>query len=74
MTTTNPIARRIAATLFTNGIGQKAVRLVLVDANGKDLGGWCENAVADQIAAVLAPTSAKEIRAHVQAMGRRGRK
>lgn len=33
--------------LFTNGMGQKADRLVLVDANGRDLGGWCRGAVRD---------------------------
>ncbi len=43
------IAEAIAECLFRNGTGQKAARLVLHDANERDLGGWCKKAVADVI-------------------------
>lgn len=38
-------------TLFVNGVGERATRLVLVDDNrGKrDLGGWCMEAIADHL-------------------------
>lgn len=35
--------------LFTNGAGQRASRLVLVDEDNKDLGGWCREAVRSAI-------------------------
>ncbi len=56
------LAEQIARDLFVNGQGQRAVRLVLVDAHGRDLGGWGETVVADRIAAALraAPRSAAE--------------
>lgn len=49
-------AERIAHNLFVNGAGQLATRLVMVDESGdepRDLGGWCEEAVADKIESVL---------------------
>jgi ectoine hydroxylase-related dioxygenase (phytanoyl-CoA dioxygenase family) len=42
-------ARRAAAYLFVNGSGQRAHRLVLQDRSGRDLGGWCQRAVANAI-------------------------
>lgn len=50
------LARRIAKELFTNGVGVKATRLVLirdVEAGIRDLGGWAEKPLADQIERVL---------------------
>lgn len=47
------LAERIARDLFTNGQGEHAERLVLIDANGRDLGGWCEQAVVDRIEGAL---------------------
>ena len=35
--------------LFTNGAGETAQRLVLELENGRNGGGWCRNAVRDQI-------------------------
>ena len=54
------LARRIALRLFTNGAGQRARWLVLLD-DGPDyvgdkprnLGGWCLKAVVDQIEDIL---------------------
>lgn len=40
---------RIATALFTAGNGERADRLVLVDASNKDLGGWCEASAKNQI-------------------------
>jgi hypothetical protein len=54
--TVDDIARRIAKKLFTAGSGEKADRLVLMEERGhgpsetRDLGGWCEKALADFIA------------------------
>ena len=47
------IAEKIATRLFVNGLGQEAARLVLVDSNNRDLGGWCKRAVIDQIREIL---------------------
>lgn len=47
MTNTRKLAEQIAADLFTSPAG-KADRLVLIH-EGRDLGGWCEKAVADWI-------------------------
>lgn len=54
------VAERIARSLFTNGQGQRAQRLVLtVDGPPlRDLGGWCERAVVDRIAEALAQSAA----------------
>lgn len=46
-------AQRIADRLFVNGAGERAARLVLVDAQRRDLGGWSFAAVVDQIEQVL---------------------
>ncbi len=35
--------------LFTNGAGETAQRLVLKLENGRDGGGWCRDAVRDQL-------------------------
>lgn len=43
------VATKIAADLFRNGIGEQAHRLVLVDRDDRDLGGWCRQAVVDTI-------------------------
>jgi hypothetical protein len=51
--TATRIAKQIARSLFTNGMGEKAVRLVLIDENGRDLGGWSEQAVVTWIAKML---------------------
>ena len=40
---------RIADSLMTNGLGEVADRLVLVDAKGKELGGLCRCAIVDRI-------------------------
>lgn len=40
--------------LFVNGGGQKAERLVLTDKNGRDLGGWCRQAIVDRLREALA--------------------
>lgn len=53
--------------LFTNGSGQRADRLVLTSADGRDLGGWCRSAVADQIR-VAAATELRDLRALVAEM------
>jgi len=43
-------AVEIAEKLFTNGMDQKAKRLVLELESGADGGGWCKQAVIDLIA------------------------
>ena len=43
------VAERIVTQLFVNGNGQQAHRLVLTSADGRDLGGWCQRAVVDNI-------------------------
>lgn len=43
------LARRITKKLFVNGFGDQATRLVLELENGRDGGGWCEEAVVDVI-------------------------
>jgi hypothetical protein len=53
MMTPKELAQQIAALLFTTGNGQKAKRLVLIDEDGRDLGGWGERPVADLIEDVL---------------------
>jgi hypothetical protein len=55
------LAARIARRLFTNGSAERAQRLVLtVDRPvPRDLGGWSEDAAADQIAQVLADAEVK---------------
>lgn len=52
------VARRIAKRLFINGQGDRAERPVLTidragEGNDRNLGGWGEAPVADQIARVL---------------------
>lgn len=47
------LAKRIAAELFTNGYGEKAERLVLLNKAEADTGGWAEDCAARVIAAVI---------------------
>jgi hypothetical protein len=47
------LARQIAAALFENGNGQKAVRLILELPDKRDGVGWCEKPVADLIETML---------------------
>lgn len=49
------IATAIADNLFVNGNGTHAERLMLVGADGRDLGGWCKQAVVDVIVDELKP-------------------
>lgn len=37
------------SSLFVNGAGERAERLVLTSADGRDLGGWCEGAIVDRL-------------------------
>ena len=53
--TARELAEKIAASLFTNGSGEKAERLVLRKHSETDLGGWCEAAVRDRIEDLLRP-------------------
>ena len=46
--------------LFTNGIGEKAERLVLVDRAGRNLGGWSRAAIVQQLRTHLAALLAQE--------------
>ncbi len=46
----NKIAERITERLFTNGFDMKAKRLVLEMPDKSDGGGWCREAVRDQVA------------------------
>lgn len=48
------LAKQIAKSLFTNGFGERAQRLVLELPEGKNGGGWAEVAVVDVIAEHLA--------------------
>ena len=48
------IGKRVARDLFTNGAGQRALRLVLELDGGRAVGVWRERSVAVQIAAHLA--------------------
>lgn len=57
------LAMQISRDLFTNGTGQIATRLVLMNkeqyerlakqSGSRDMGGWCESAVEDRIFAAL---------------------
>lgn len=47
------LAEAIAADLFTNGSGDHADRLVMIDGAGRNLGGWSERAMANRIAKML---------------------
>lgn len=48
------IAESIATDLFTTGFGDEASRLVLLNSDGNDIGGWCKSAVVDRIVVILA--------------------
>ena len=44
----------LVESLFTNGFGTKADRLVLMrDVDKRDLGGWCRGAVRDRISTAI---------------------
>lgn len=47
------LANSIVETLFVNGAGQRATRIVLLDESDpkrvRDLGGWCPEAVRDWV-------------------------
>lgn len=47
------LATKIADALFTNGFQEKARRIVLEAADGRDLGGLCRGAVVDIICDVM---------------------
>lgn len=47
------VADRIVDDLFTNGMEEKANRLVLEDAEGRQLGGWSREAATRRIADIL---------------------
>ena len=53
------LAMKIVDDLFVNGQGKQASRLVLVTAEGRDLGGWCRQAAVDRITEVLKTKGAK---------------
>ena len=44
---------RVVDELFVNGSGARAERQVLVDASGRDLGGWCRGAIVDRVVAAF---------------------
>lgn len=46
-TVTREHVRKVVAEAFTNGLGEQAVRLVLIDEGGHDLGGWSRGPLAD---------------------------
>ncbi len=47
------VASAIVQRLFTSGNHEEAHRLVLTAVDGRDLGGWCKQAVVDVIVDVL---------------------
>lgn len=68
-------ALEIAESLFTNGSGSKAERLVLwQDTTQRDLGGWCRAAVADRIDAALARAREEARREALEEGWREGRR
>lgn len=54
---TRVLAHAIAEQLFTNGVQERAERLVLEGQDKRDLGGWCFRAVVDVIVEQLRPIS-----------------
>lgn len=46
---TSELAAKIAEDLFTNGVNEKADRLVLTSEDGRDLGGWSKSAATQRI-------------------------
>jgi hypothetical protein len=44
---------KVVERLFSNGTGEEAYRLVLMSADGNNLGGWSRHGAATQIAKVL---------------------
>ena len=53
------LAATIARDLFTSGCGSRASRLVMVDKEGRQIAGWCEEAVRDRIAGHLVQPNAQ---------------
>lgn len=47
------IADAIVEDLFTNGFCDKAVRLVMISTEGRDIGGWGRPAVRSRVLAIL---------------------
>jgi hypothetical protein len=47
--TDRDVVTRIVDSLFVNGQGDVAERLVLTSKHGRDLGGWCRGAIVDRI-------------------------
>ena len=57
------LAERVADALMTNGFGEKATRLVMVEdhpSGRRDLGGWCRRAVVAGVSKVLAGNPRQE--------------
>lgn len=54
------VAQTVVDRLFTNGMGQQARRLVLELDIVHDGGGWCREAVRDQVLAALAAVAAEK--------------
>jgi len=52
------LSRHIAKDLFTAGPGEHAERLKLINAQGRDLGGWSEQAARDCIFLSLGDSAA----------------
>jgi hypothetical protein len=55
------LAEAITDRLFTNGMGEKARRLVIELEDGREGGDWCRSAVRDQILDALRGRSKQEI-------------
>jgi hypothetical protein len=47
------VAQQIVDDLFRNGVGEQAVRLMLVLPDGRDGGGWGRRPAQDQIERIL---------------------
>ena len=60
------LAERIVAALFVSGLGEQADRLVLTSGNGKDLGGWCRQAVVGKLQPSCGKARARSERANVR--------
>lgn len=53
------MANELVESLFVNGGGDVAERLVLTDAAKRDLGGWCRGAIRDRVLALLSRVDAE---------------
>jgi len=61
--TPRQLAERIVRDLFTTGLGERATRLVLIDVNDRNLGGWSERAMTDRIARALGSSEPPRVEA-----------